>query len=56
VKATTSSLKDLARQYSVTTRMLKKWLEPYPEINIKFKQRVLCPKQVALIYEKLGEP
>ncbi len=54
--ATTSSFKSLAVAYKTTVRTLQKWLAPYPEIGIKRYQKLLSPKQVAMIFEKIGEP
>jgi hypothetical protein len=56
MKATTASKSELANQYGISVKTLCKWLENIPELNIEKNARLLTPKQVGLIYEKLGEP
>jgi DNA-binding transcriptional regulator YiaG len=56
MKAVTASKSELANQYGISVRTLAKWLENIPELVIDKNVRLLTPKQVKLIYEKLGEP
>jgi DNA-binding transcriptional regulator YiaG len=55
MKTTTTSQSELARQYNVNLKTLKKWLQDYPELLNK-QNRLLTPKKVEQIYRVLGEP
>lgn len=56
MKATTSTISKLAREYDVHLNTFKKWLKDYPELKLSKQKRVLTPKQVQDIYDRLGEP
>ncbi|MES2620344.1 MAG: hypothetical protein V4615_05780 [Bacteroidota bacterium] len=56
MKAATSTFSNLATEYGVTVRTLKRWLSDYKDLNIKHGQKILTPKQVRLIFDKIGEP
>jgi hypothetical protein len=46
----------LARLYSIHISTLNAWLKPIKGLDLRNGQRILTPKQVALIMEHLGEP
>lgn len=50
------NLKQLAATYEVTPRTLKGWLEPFLKEIGEMTGRTFTPKQVRIIYDKLGEP
>ena len=56
MKIATTSLSGLAKQYGIHITTLKKWLKNYPEIKLDRKMRLLPPKLVQLIFDRLGEP
>lgn len=50
------NLKELAALYGESTKVIKKWLAPHQKaIGEKFGQRYM-PKQVAIIFDKIGVP
>ena len=51
-----STRTQLARLYGISPETLKKWMDDIPELSFNPRLRVLTPKQVALIYQHLGEP
>jgi transposase-like protein len=51
----TLSQSELAMLYRISQRTLNRWLKPFREEIGKFG-KVLTPKQLAIIYEKLGKP
>ncbi len=55
-KVTTSNKTELAKRYSVSYSTFIKLLKEVPGLNLHPKLRTLTPKQVALIYDHLGEP
>jgi hypothetical protein len=46
----------LARQYGVSYNTLQRWLKKIPNLGITKGQRVLTPKQTAVIFEYIGRP
>lgn len=46
----------LARQYGVSYNTLQRWLKNIPNLGITKGQRVLTPKQTAVIFEYIGRP
>jgi hypothetical protein len=48
--------KQLAATYEVTHKTLKGWLEPFMEEIGAMRGRTFTPRQVRMIYDKLGEP
>lgn len=50
------NLKQLAAIYEVSVRTLKGWLEPFLEEIGETGVRTFTPKQVRIIFDKLGEP
>lgn len=57
MQAKTINLTLLAQAYGVNIATLKKWIQPFQE-EIKYRnhQRIFTPKQVSIIFEKLGMP
>lgn len=50
------NLKELAVLYKETSKTIKAWLKPFEaEIGRKYGKRY-SPKQVTIIFEKLGTP
>lgn len=45
----------LAQRYGVTQKTFRRWLKPFQE-ELGILNRVLTPRQVVLIHEKLGAP
>lgn len=56
MKTQVTTMGKLARDYGVHIATLKKWISKYPEIRIEKGRRTLTPKEVAAIFEKIGEP
>jgi transposase len=52
----TYNLKQLAAIYGVSTKVMKSWLKPYHEIIGERFGKKYSPKNVAIIFEKLGVP
>lgn len=50
------SKKELARLYNVTTVTLDSWLRPFQSEIGEYRGRLYTPKQIAIIFSKLGEP
>ena len=48
--------KELARLYDVKPRIIRVWLEPFISLIGERNGRYYTIKQVAIIFEKLGEP
>lgn len=48
--------KELAAAYGVHYNTFAKWLKGIKDLNLLPNQRVLTPKQVASIFDALGEP
>jgi hypothetical protein len=51
-----NTLTTLAYAYNVHINTLKKWIGKYPEIELDPNCRVLTPKQLEVIYDKIGNP
>jgi transposase-like protein len=51
----TLSQSELATLYRISQRTLNRWLKPFRQEIGKFG-KVLTPKQLAIIYDKLGRP
>jgi hypothetical protein len=51
-----NTLTTLAHAYKVHINTLKKWIDKHPEIELDPNCRVLTPKQVEVIYDKIGKP
>lgn len=60
VEVKTYSKSDLAKLYNVGPTTFRKWLEPFmPDLealHYQKDQKILKPKQVKLIFDKLGKP
>jgi predicted site-specific integrase-resolvase len=57
IKPVAMTKKQLAQQYNVSVRTLRKWLNPFiEEIGTPQKTYIYTPEQVKKIYEKVGEP
>lgn len=54
-RPTTMSKSELARAYGIHISTLSKWLADVPGLTLTKGQRILTPKQVALIMEHVGE-
>ncbi|MEZ5047485.1 MAG: hypothetical protein R2831_10890 [Chitinophagaceae bacterium] len=50
------SKKELARDYNVSIAVLRSWLRPFQKKIGVYNGKTYTPKQVAIIYECLGEP
>lgn len=50
------NLKELAEQYSVSTKTLRTWLEPHVEKIGERRSRYFTARQMKIIYECIGEP
>lgn len=50
------NLKQLAAIYGESTRIIKKWLEPHKEIIGEKTGQYYSPKQVTIIFDKIGFP
>ena len=48
--------KELARLYGIHYNTFAKWIKAIPDLKLMPKQRLLTPKQVAIIVNELGEP
>jgi hypothetical protein len=48
--------KQLAKKYLVSYNTFNRWLSQIPELNLQFRQRLLTPKQIELIFKVIGEP
>jgi len=48
--------KELAQMYGVHYNTFKKWINAIPELKLMEKQRLLTPKQIAIIVNEIGEP
>ncbi|MEO6830932.1 MAG: hypothetical protein ABI378_01770 [Chitinophagaceae bacterium] len=51
-----TNLKQLAGIYEVSPRTMKGWLEPFVSQIGEMMGRTFTPKQMRIIYDKLGEP
>ncbi|WP_430936182.1 hypothetical protein [Saccharicrinis sp. 156] len=47
---------DLAKAYNVSYKTFNSWLEPLHEKLGEYRGKTYTPKQVSIIYEKLGRP
>lgn len=47
---------DLAKVYGVSYPTIKKWLLSIPELSVKQSRRVFTPKELELIFRRLGQP
>lgn len=56
MKTQTTLISKLARDYAVDLRTLQRWIQRYPEIQIKKGTKALTPKQVEQIISRIGEP
>ena len=50
------NLKELAEQYSVSTKTLRTWLEPHLTRIGKRRSRYFTALQMRIIYECIGDP
>lgn len=48
--------KELAKKYGINYKTFINWINQIPNLNLIANSRLLNPKQVALIFEQLGEP
>lgn len=48
--------KELAEAYKISYYTLQQWLKPFLQEIGPYRGRMFSPKQVAIIYEKLGSP
>ena len=48
--------KELAAEYGVSVDTFAKWLNKYPDLNLKPYAKLLTPLEVASIYKVLGKP
>jgi len=55
-KTKTMSKTQLASAYGVHISTFREWLSWIPNLGLAPAQRILTPKQVALVMEHLGEP
>ena len=56
MKVKAYSKKELAEIYGVTRPTFRRWIKSIPNLDVTKEQRILTPKQVALIFENLGMP
>ncbi len=57
IKPKAMTLTQLAQQYKVCTKTLRKWLKPFSaDIGTRQNTYIFTPEQVAKIYERIGEP
>ena len=56
MKTFSSTLTNLARQYGVHRKTLKKMLNDYPQVQLSATRRTLTPKEVEQNYDCLGKP
>ena len=52
----TISKKQLAIKYGINYKTLRSWLSMIPELELDKKKRLLTPKQLEIIIEKIGIP
>lgn len=52
----TISKKQLAIKYGINYKTLRSWLSMIPELELDKKKRLLTPKQLEIIFEKIGIP
>lgn len=48
--------KQLSKKYLVSYNTFNRWLTQIPDLQLHYRQRMLTPKQLELIYKALGEP
>jgi hypothetical protein len=48
--------KQLAKKYQISYNTFNVWLSQIPDLNLRYRQRMLNPRQIDLIYKALGEP
>lgn len=48
--------KQLSKKYHVSYNTFNIWLSQIPDLKLRYRQRVLTPKQIELIYKVIGEP
>ena len=56
MKPKSKSKGELATAYGVGIILMRKWLKSIPDLNVTPQQKMLTPKQVAKVYDFLGEP
>ncbi len=56
IKLKAYSKTEVAKMYGVSTKSLKTWLAPFEKELGKKVGRFYNPKQIAIIFEKLGRP
>ncbi len=56
MKTYASTLTNIARQYGMHRKTLKKLLKEFPQIRLNTRRHMLTPKEVGLIYDCLGPP
>jgi len=52
----TISKKQLAIKYGVNYKTLRSWLSMIPELELDKRKRLLTPKQLEIIFERIGTP
>jgi hypothetical protein len=52
----TISKKQLAIKYGINYKTLRSWLSMIPELELDKRKRLLTPKQLEIIFEKIGIP
>ena len=52
----TISKKQLAIKYGINYKTLWSWLSMIPELELDKRKRLLTPKQLEIIFEKIGIP
>ncbi len=55
-KTKTMSKSELAMAYKINISTLRVWLKRVPGLDLTAGQRLLTPRQVALVMEHIGEP
>ena len=56
IKVKAYSKKEMVALYRVSPPTFRLWIKDIPNLNVTKKQRILTPKQVAIIFENLGLP
>lgn len=50
------SKKELAKAYGVHKSTFMKWVKEIPDLRLVTNQRILTPKQVQQIFDRIGHP
>jgi len=57
VRLKSYSKSELKEMYGISAKTLSAWIKPFKEeLNIKSNQRLYTPKQIKIIFDKLGNP